>query len=159
MLSNNSNNDLKLSGKNLNNLMSAVLEKNADFRFKATGHSMSPFIKNQDIVTISPLPINRPVVGDMVAASFGERKSIMVHRVIAKKQGKFLIKGDNNKSQDGVFKQNQIVGLVSNVERNGMTVWFGQGYLGRVIAILSKTGLLNSIALPLLRSIRRFLPF
>ncbi|MCP3898718.1 MAG: hypothetical protein GY707_03175 [Desulfobacteraceae bacterium] len=159
MLSDNSNNDLKLSGKNLNNLMSAVLEKKAGFRFKATGHSMSPFIKNHDIVTISPLPINRPVAGDIVAASFGEKKPIMVHRVIAKKQEKFIIKGDNNNSKDGLFEHDQIIGLVSKIERNGVTVWFGQGYLGRVIAILSKTGLLNSIALPLLRSIRRFLPF
>ncbi len=152
-------NNLVVSGKNLNNLMNAVLEKNADFRFKATGHSMSPFIKNQDILTISPLPINRPVAGDIVAASFGEKKSIMVHRVIAKKQGKFIMKGDNNKSQDGVFEQNQIIGLVSKVERNDMTVWFGQGYFGRVVAMLSKSGLLNSIILPVLRVIRRFFPF
>ncbi|MCK5098839.1 MAG: S24/S26 family peptidase, partial [Desulfobacteraceae bacterium] len=91
MLNNNSNNHLKLSGKNLTDLMCAVLEKNADFRFQANGHSMSPFIKNQDIVTISPLLKNKPQTGDIVAACFLERKAIVVHRIIGKWQGRLLI--------------------------------------------------------------------
>ena len=155
----NLNSSLKLSGKNLANLMGAVLEKNADFRFQAKGRSMSPFIKNLDIVTISPLSINKPAVGDIVAVSFRGRKSVMVHRVIDKKQGKFLIKGDNNKSRDGVFKHDQIIGMVSRVERNGRRIWFGQGCCKRIIAMFSKIGLLNSIVLPALRNVRRSFPF
>lgn len=151
----NSNINLKLSGKDLTDLMNAVLEKNADFRFQAKGNSMSPFIKNLDIVTISPLFINKPAVGDIVAVSTLRSKSIMVHRVIDKKQKKLIIKGDNNKSIDGVFEHGQIIGIVSCVERNGRRIWLGQGYFGRIIAIFSKIGILNSIILPVLRRLRR----
>ena len=154
MITDNSNNNLKLSGKNLTDLMHAVLEKNADFRFQVKGHSMSPFIRNQDIVTISPLPVNRPQPGDIVAATFLERKSIMVHRVIGKKQGKFIIKGDNNKSRDGLFRQDQIIGLVTKVERNGKRVWCGGRIVRKIIAVFSKTGLLNNLILPILRSVK-----
>jgi len=151
---------LDISGEELAGLMRVVLEKKADFRFKAKGHSMSPFIKNLDIVTISPLFTNKgPYAGDVVAASFFERKSIMVHRIIAEKQGKFIIKGDNNQSTDGVFEQDQIIGLVSCVERNDRKIWFGQGFFGKIIAIFSKSGLLNRIILPVLRKLRRFFPF
>lgn len=151
------NNNLKLSGKNLTYLMRAVLEKKADFRFQAKGHSMSPFIKNQDIVTISPLPINRPHTGDIVAASFLQRKSIMVHRVIGTQQDKFIIKGDNNKSRDSLFEQDQIIGLVTKVERNGKRVWYGGEWSGKTIAFFSKTSLLNNLILPILRSIKAIL--
>lgn len=146
------NNNLKLSGKNLTDLMRAVLEKKADFRFQANGHSMSPFIKNQDIVTISSLSKRKPGVGDIAAVSLSQRESIMVHRVIGKKQEKLIIKGDNNKSIDGVFEQSQILGLVSCVERNKKEVWYGGGNSGKVIAFLSKTGVLNNFILPILRS-------
>ena len=154
MSNSNSNNNLKLSGENLTELMSAVLEKNADFRFQANGHSMSPFIKNQDIVTVSPLSKNKPQTGDIVAACFLERKAIVVHRVIGKRQGGFLIKGDNNPSKDGVFEQDQIIGMVSKVERNGKKVWHSGGHFGKIIALLSKSGLLNKLILPILRSLK-----
>lgn len=147
-------NNLKLSGKNFTKLMSAVLEKNADFRFQAEGQSMSPFIKNQDIVTITPLSMNTPQTGDIVAAFLSEKQSIMIHRVIGKKQGKFLIKGDNIKSRDGLFELDQILGLVNSVERNGKRVWFGQGNIGKIIAFFSKTGLLNNLILPILSKVK-----
>ncbi|MCP3875017.1 MAG: hypothetical protein GY699_17930 [Desulfobacteraceae bacterium] len=151
-------NCLELSGKNLISLMGAVLERNADFRFQAKGHSMSPFIKNRDIVTMSPLPRNKSETGDIVAVLLTGKESIVVHRVVGKKKGKFIIKGDNNKIRDGLFEQNQIIGLVSKVERNGRRIMFGQGFFGRAIATLSEIGLLNSLILPILRKTRRLLP-
>ncbi|MCK5313297.1 MAG: S24/S26 family peptidase [Desulfobacteraceae bacterium] len=152
MMNDDPSNNLKLSGKNFTNLMRAVLEKNVDFRFQAKGHSMSPFIKNMDIVTVSPLFLNKPEPGDIVAAFFQERESTLVHRVIGKQQGKFIIKGDNNKSRDGVFEQDQIIGVVSKVERNGKRVLYGGGLFGKIIALLSKSSFLNNLILPILRS-------
>ncbi len=151
-------NCLELSGKNLISLMGAILERNADFRFQAKGHSMSPFIRNMDIVTISSLPQYKPETGDIVAVLLIGKESIVVHRVVGKKKEKFIIKGDNNKIRDGLFEQNQIIGLVSKVERNGKRIMFGQGFFGRTIAILSGIGLLNSLILPILRKTRRLLP-
>lgn len=46
---------LSLSGKNLAELIQAVIAKGNPFRLKVKGFSMSPFIKDGDTITISPL--------------------------------------------------------------------------------------------------------
>ena len=43
---------LSLSGYVLIELMKAVLEKNVPFRFRGKGFSMSPFIRDGDVITI-----------------------------------------------------------------------------------------------------------
>ena len=59
--------DLPLSGRALVDLLSAVLNKGVPVRFQAKGFSMSPFIKNNDVVTISPWQGTRPGLGDIIA--------------------------------------------------------------------------------------------
>jgi signal peptidase I len=145
---------LILSGEKLRDLMFAVLENNADFRFRAKGHSMSPFIRNQDIVTISPLSRHGAGFGDIVAVSLPNRASIMIHRIIGNQKGKFKIKGDNLKISDGFFNKDSILGRVSKVERIGGNVWYGGGNSGKIIAFFSKTGLLNYCILPGLRIVK-----
>lgn len=145
---------LFLSGKSLINVMLAVLKKNADFRFQAKGHSMSPFIKDKDIITISPLSINNPATGDIVAVSFQDTKSFIVHRIVDEKDGEFIIKGDNNKSIDGIFKEDQIIGIVTKVERNGVKVWTGGRGTKKFIAFVSKNRLLNNLTRQGLKKIK-----
>jgi hypothetical protein len=59
--------ELSLSGPALVKLLRAVLDKGAPVRFSAKGFSMSPFIKNEDVVTLSPLQDASPSVGDVIA--------------------------------------------------------------------------------------------
>lgn len=131
--------------------MCTVLDRSADFRFQAQGYSMSPFIKNYDIITISPVFQNKVATGDIVVVLFRDKRSVLVHRIIDRNNGQFIIKGDNNKSDDGFFKTDQIIGVVTKVERNGRKIWYGRNKTGKLIAFLSKTGLLNSFILPVLR--------
>jgi len=52
--------ELSISGSTLIELLEAVLSQEASFRFQAKGLSMSPFIKDGDMVTVSPLPPASP---------------------------------------------------------------------------------------------------
>ena len=59
--------DLPLSGQALLDLMRAVLAKGVPFRFCARGWSMAPFIRDGDVITVSPLRQSLPGVGEVVA--------------------------------------------------------------------------------------------
>jgi hypothetical protein len=60
-------NDLSLSGADLVELLLAVLGKGVTVRFRAKGFSMSSFMKDDDVVTLSSLSADYPSLGDVVA--------------------------------------------------------------------------------------------
>ena len=146
--------ELKLSGSQMTGLMRAVLEKNAGFRFHAGGFSMTPFIRDQDIITVYPAKNKKVGVGDVAAAVNALTGSVVVHRIVAEKQEGFVLKGDNCQRPDGVFAPGRVLGVVKMVERNGRQVWFGGRGGKRVVAFLSRTGMLNRVVLPVLRSFK-----
>ena len=59
--------ELRLSGQDLRALLCAILAKGASFRFKARGFSMSPFIRDGDVVTVSPHQHAKLDPGDIAA--------------------------------------------------------------------------------------------
>jgi len=145
--------DLPLSGDSLTDLMKAVLAKGKPFRFRARGFSMSPFIKDGDMVTIRPPDGASPRTGDVAAFIHPESGKAAVHRVVREKSGRFSLKGDNTFEADGDLAAGDILGIVSKVERNGRTVRLGSGPGGSLIAFLSRSGWLAGI----LRAARRAL--
>ena len=100
-------------------LIEVVHEKGAAFRFQANGYSMTPAIRNGDIITVSPLANLIPGRGDVVAFRHPERPQMLVHRVLRKKGDRFLIKGDNCPEADGWIPAENILGLIARVERRG----------------------------------------
>ncbi|MEA3438827.1 MAG: hypothetical protein U9R58_00935 [Chloroflexota bacterium] len=50
--------ELALSGEALRELMREVLSKGVPVRFRARGWSMEPFIRNGDLICVSPLEID-----------------------------------------------------------------------------------------------------
>lgn len=147
--------ELNLSGSRMSGLMQAVLEKNACFRFMAGGYSMTPFIRDKDIITVFPATGSRIGPGDIAACANFLTDSVIVHRIIGKKDGEFIFKGDNCLNPDGRFAPDRIVGVVGLVERGGRQAWFGGGPEKRLIAFISRTGILNRLVLPVLRMIKR----
>lgn len=136
-------------------LMEAVLEKNVPFRFTATGCSMTPFIRDGDLITISPVP-SRLRQGDVVPFINPSSNQLMVHRILNVSQVGYLIKGDNNSGPDGRIPASSIIGRVVRVERRGRQVRFGLGTEKFLIAWLSQCCWLT----PLVRSVRRVIkPF
>lgn len=145
---------LSLSGRSLTELLQAVLSKGAPFRFRAKGISMSPFIKDGDVVTVFPLPGTSPGLGDVVAFAHPGTGKLVLHRVVGKRGDSYLLKGDNTSELDGLVPEPNILGRVRKVERDGKAVFLGLGPERSLIAFLTRGGLPFSLLLPVRRLLR-----
>ena len=135
-------------------LLRAVLDKGKPFRFEATGGSMSPFVREGDAITVSPLPDIPPRLGDVVAFIHLESEKLVVHRVVGERDGSYLIKGDSASNCTDVIPRANILGRVSRAERNGKRVYLGLGPERHMIAFLSRRELLWPLLLPVWRLVR-----
>lgn len=139
--------------------MRSVLARGAAFRFKAGGGSMAPFIGAGDVLTISRIHNNDVRVGDVAAVVKPSSHCVIVHRVVARNHHFVIVKGDNCSQTDGAFPYDAIVGRVTNIERNGsrakLSLFFNNTPARGILAILSRTTLLNTVFLPLLRTIKK----
>jgi hypothetical protein len=132
---------ISLSGKALIELMQAVHAKGLPFRFKAGGHSMAPFIKDGDVVCVSPVASHAPGLGDVAAFIHPETKLLGLHRVLSIHGDHFFIQGDNlPENPDGMIPREAIVGRVARVERAGKRVRLGLGPERLLLALLSRCG-------------------
>lgn len=139
-------NDLALSSPALVELMQAVLEKGLSFRFRAKGWSMAPFIRDGDIVTVSPLKSAPLRVGDVYAFVYPEMRNLVVHRAVAKFEKGLLFQGDNSHGKnDGVVPFKFLLGRVIQIERNDHRVSLGLGFERYLIVLLSRLGFLTPI--------------
>ena len=118
-------------------LMLDTLSKNAKFRFQAKGSSMWPWIKNGDILTIAPLPPSGPRLGDVVPFRNHSNK-LVVHRIVGKQRGQYLISADNASSVDGLFHPDALYGRLTAIERNLRPVLFGLGPERGVVALMTR---------------------
>jgi len=67
-------------------------------KFKISGHSMEPILKNGESVLVSSVPylFKNPKIDDIVA--FKEKAGkILIKRIKTCKNGKYFVKGDNKK--------------------------------------------------------------
>ena len=115
---------VSLSGEALIDLLLAVHEKGADFRFRATGLSMYPTIRDGDIITLSPLKGLHPVSTDIVAFRHPDTGKLVVHRIIGISSESFEASGDNSEESDGQIPLSNILGLVTQLERNGYAIFW-----------------------------------
>lgn len=130
----------------LSQIMKEVLFRGAQFKFRATGLSMLPFIKEGDILTVSSAQHVKPGYGKIVAFTRFGSDQLLVHRIIGKKDSHFKIQGDNTISPSvDVVSPNNIIGCVTAVEREGRPISFGLGIERYAIATLSRNGWLKRI--------------
>ncbi|MBU4232781.1 MAG: S24/S26 family peptidase [Proteobacteria bacterium] len=134
-----------LSGPTLRDLLQALMARKAQFRFKARGFSMHPFIRDGDVITVSPKPARHSQAGDVVAFCHPEMSKLLVHRVIARRHQGLLLQGDNVLEPDGLISFDNILGLLTKVTRNGHQVRLGLGPERRLIAWLNYRGWLNPV--------------
>ena len=140
--------ELSLATADLTGFLRDVLQKGADFRFRASGCSMSPFIKDGDVITISPSRSTDLHVGDIAAFTEAPDDRLIVHRIIGIPGRLFIIKGDNARSQDSSIPASRILGCVTRIERGGRNVRLGLGPERRLVALLSRLHLLPLMFLP-----------
>jgi hypothetical protein len=150
--------ELSLLNEPLKELLIGVLDKGAAFRFRAKGFSMSPFIKNSDIVTVFPISDHMPRLGDAVVFINPDTEELIIHRVVGKRDNfHFFIKGDNLPTVENLVPKTQILGNVKRVERGGRTVALGLGPEKALIAFLSRRRLLLPLLVPVWSIIRSIL--
>jgi hypothetical protein len=143
-----------LSGEVLPELLRDILSKNAECRFQVKGHSMSPFIKDGDVVTISPIVGSSPGFGDIIAFINPKTERLIIHRVIGKIGDACLVKGESALEPDGLIERNHMIGMITRIEREGKKVFFGLGPERFLIAMLTRKNLLLPILRPVWRIFR-----
>ena len=142
------------SSTTLADLSLDVLSRGASLRFLATGASMHPFIRDGDFVTLGPLLDHRPGIGDIVAFMDPRTERLTVHRVVGRKGGLLITKGDAAPRPDGPVPEVEILGCVTGIERNGRRVLLGVGPGRIAIALLSRCGFSFGACAPLWRFVR-----
>ncbi len=97
-----------------------VLGRGRILRFKAKGGSMSPFIRNGDVVEVVPLK-GKINLGDIILyhSSYGNP---VVHRVIRRNRESIITKGDSVPGSDQPIFLKQVLGRVVAIERNGWCI-------------------------------------
>jgi hypothetical protein len=126
--------EVSISGPDMMELLRTVHEKGAAFRFKATGSSMRPCIRNNDMVTVSPLKGIPPFVGEVVAFRHPHTNRLILHRVVRKREHSFFIKGDNLRVIDSHIPGENILGVVTTVERKGKAILWPDRFRHRFLA-------------------------
>ena len=144
---------MSLTGPAFIELLQATLGKGAPFRFRARGFSMDPFIRDGDVITVSPLGEDSPGLGDVVAFVQREIEKLVIHRVIRIKANSYFMKGDNTTGADSPVPRANLLGLVTRVERGRKRVFIGLGPERFLIALLTRKGW----TIPLVRVAVKFL--
>jgi hypothetical protein len=131
---------VRLMGKDLGLLVrDVVVEKGRPCRFEAKGFSMGPFIRDGDYITVFPLPTGGPRVGDVVAALLDGERTV-VHRLVGKRFGAWMLKGDCMGEKDGLVERAALLGVIRRVDRKGRKKRLGIGPERGLIAFLSARG-------------------
>ena len=139
-------NHLPISSIEMGKLMQDVMSLDTPIRLKATGSSMKPFIRDGDVLTISPKSKVKPSLGKVAAFVNTGNQNLLIHRVIEVKANFFLTKGDNSYDKnDGWININQVLGCVTRIERDERDIRFGLGVERYLLAFLSRHNLLKRI--------------
>ena len=137
---------LSVSGESLQALLQDVLATGASFQFRAKGFSMTPFIKDGDLITVSPTLKVKPSIGKIVAFILPETTLLVVHRVVAQHGDDFIIRGDNISGlPDGLIPAQSILGVITRIQRGHRCINFGLGLERYLLALLSRSNLLTPI--------------
>lgn len=124
-----SNNILSCNKEDFSYLAETILKQGNCIRFRAEGGSMSPSIRNGDIIEVSP-DIDDITSGDIILYRSKENMPV-VHRVIKKNEiGSILTKGDSSLDFDNPVTDEQVLGKVIEVEKRGLNI---RHVLGRIL--------------------------
>jgi hypothetical protein len=137
--------ELSLSNRGQLELLRGMNERGVALRTTARGFSMHPFIKDQDVLTISPIHDSEPQVGDVAAFIHPHTGKLVIHRIITRTAAGWQLKGDNSTETDHLTAREHMLGRVTRIERKGKDVRLGLGLERRVIAALTRYHILTMI--------------
>jgi signal peptidase I len=103
-------------------LSAEVLRSGWSIRFRAHGNSMTPLLRDGDILLVQPAERGPLRPGEIVLCSLNPNH-VVVHRIIRyarhNNSDRFLVQGDQASTPDGWFSSDQIFGRLVEIEREG----------------------------------------
>ncbi len=103
----------------------AALERDQRVRMTINGSSMSPFIRDGDVVELESVR-SRPVLGDMVLVRRSEDYYVL-HRVVRIEGDEFFLRGDAQQHSEGPFTRRDVLGKVIASYHSGRVRDFDRG--------------------------------
>ena len=107
---------LNLKKEDFASIAQDVLGRGRALRFKVKGGSMSPFIRNGDVLEVIPLK-GKINFGDIILYHSSYGNSI-IHRVIQTRKESIVTKGDSVPNSDQPVLSRQVLGRVVTIEKN-----------------------------------------
>ncbi len=116
------------ASKILLDLTTELLSQGTTVRFRPSGRSMYPSIREGELITVEPVVASDVTLGDIVL--YRSEKGVIAHRVVGTSPTQssvlspphFFLRGDASLSCDEPVKAEQILGRVVGVERDGRSV-------------------------------------
>ncbi len=111
------------ASKLLLDLTAELLSRGTRVRFRPSGRSMYPSIREGELITVEPVQPSDVKLGDIVL--YRSERGPIAHRVveIASQDSRvFRLRGDASLSCDEPVEAHRILGRVVGVERNGRSV-------------------------------------
>jgi signal peptidase I len=130
--------EIILSHAEFADLSTRILQRGTSLRFTAHGSSMSPFIRDGDVMTVEPVRVAALKVGDVVFYHTNS-EMLVAHRVVGRHvEGDEIVltmRGDSSLRYDEKVHADRVLGSVVNVER-GKKVFHLQKGLMRVLPLI-----------------------
>jgi len=148
---------LNLKREDFTSIAQEVLGRGRTLRFKARGGSMSPFIRNGDVLEVVPVK-GKINLGDIILyySSYGNS---VVHRVIQRNKGSIITKGDSVPGSDQPVLFRKVLGRVVAVEKNGWRIRLDKP-VGKLLNILlALISPFSFLTYPPLRLVKRTVRF
>jgi signal peptidase I len=105
-------------------LRKKLIENNHSVKIEASGYSMFPFMRNGDVQTISPVPMEDIQIGDVVV--YERNNNWISHRVIdiqtTNNETTLTLRGDTSQQIDPPVTKENYIGKTVSFERNGKTI-------------------------------------
>ena len=114
--------DFEINGAELAELSAAIVERGGSLSFQAHGSSMSPFIRDGDILTVEAVDPNQLAVADVVLYQSASGR-IIAHRIVSvldQTGGRLLqIRGDAATGATETVHLEQVLGRIVTARRRG----------------------------------------
>jgi len=115
------------ASKLLLDLTTELLSQGTTVRFRPTGRSMYPSIREGELITVEPVVASDVTLGDIVL--YRSERGLIAHRVVGTSPTQssvlsphYFLRGDSSLSCDETVTPEQILGRVIRVQRNGRSL-------------------------------------
>ncbi len=115
---------VRLNQADFRGVAETVLRAGRPFAFEAHGNSMSPFIRDGDLVYLKPC--SRYRVGDVVLS--GTEHGVVLHRIVRMTSGQVVTRGDAAGREDPPVAVTDLLGRVYRLTGQGYTFHLHRPY-------------------------------